>query len=50
MNGYLLALSFVLGAVFTVSFTLRRVRREMPVYESSDDGTPAEGTAVDPPA
>jgi hypothetical protein len=32
----LLALSFVLGLVLTLAFTIRRVKREVPGYPSAD--------------
>ncbi|WP_175616141.1 hypothetical protein [Mycobacterium sp. GA-1841] len=34
VNWWLMALSFVLGLVLTLALTLRRVKREVPVYEA----------------
>ncbi len=36
MNWWLMALAFVLGLVLTGLFVVRRVTREVPVYESAD--------------
>lgn len=54
MSCWLLALSFILGVVLTLAFTLRRVQREVPVYEVlgkgpvvQDGGEPAAGDSGD---
>lgn len=43
----LLIVAFVLGVVLTLAFTLRWVRREVPVYEVLGKGPVAEGKPVE---
>lgn len=37
MNGWLMALSFLLGLMLTFALTIRRVTREVPVLEEPED-------------
>ncbi|TPW92217.1 hypothetical protein FKW78_24195, partial [Mycolicibacterium fortuitum] len=56
VNWWLMALAFVLGLVLTLALTLRRVKREVPVYgalgrrpeptAAAGGGTAAAATAV----
>lgn len=39
VNGWLLALSGLLGLVLTLASTVRRVEREVPVGDSASDAT-----------
>jgi uncharacterized membrane protein ArfC len=44
VNGWLMALAFVLGLVLTFAFMIRRVKREVPIYGGAESG--ARGRAA----
>ena len=50
MNGWLMALSFVLGLLITFAFTIRRVTRDVPVYAALGRGPRGDAAGLGRPA
>lgn len=50
MNWWLMALSFVLGVLFTLAFTIRRVTRDVPIYAALGRGPRGEAAEPERPA
>ncbi len=48
VNGWLMALAFLLGLVLTLFLLIRRVKREVPEYATSAAGAGAAGPPARP--
>ena len=49
VNGWLMALAFVLGLLLTFAFMIRRVRREVPIYAGVKSGAPGRAAGLKGP-